>query len=276
MLDTRLRGFIYDTSGGGGSGSITPPLVISSGGTGTVNAGSATMLVGMNTSGTVYDYYNLLASDNAAVIRSGTAYFISAITNAGSATNTASLVQSSRTISTVYPLSGGGDLSVDRSHSVDTLFLVNTGRSLSAGSGLSGGGNLSADRTFSVNTNVRDKTFGFFFAGSLSSLMPATSAMIYIPFNMELRSVNLAVSHSAGGQNVVIQPTLWSGTLQANSALFADANRPTIVTNNLVGSHGAIVGNVLHAGSFLGVQINSVGVTVVASNMTVTFLVRTS
>lgn len=203
-------------------------------------------------------------------------FFYDTTGGTSAATGTAGLVQSSRTITTVYPLSGGGDLSVDRAHSVDTAFLINSGRTLTAGSGLAGGGNLSADRTFSVSTNVRDKLFGFFYAGSLSPLMLATSAMIYIPFNMELRSVQLAVSHSAGGQNVMVQPTLWSGSLQANSALFAAANRPQIVTNNLVGSNGALGSTVLHAGSFLGVQIDSVGTTVVASNLTITFVVRTS
>lgn len=312
MLDTRLRSFFYDTTGGtssgGSGGSIVPPLIISSGGTGTTAQGSATTLVGMNSSGASYDFYLLKASDNSSVVRSGTAYFISALTNAGASINTASLVQSSRTISTVFPLSGGGDLSVDRSFyadtaflinssrtiatlfpllgggdfsanrtfSADTGFLVNTARQIISGNGLSGGGDLSADRTLSINTNVRDKSFGYFFAGSLSTLMLAQSAMIYIPYNMELRSIQLSVSHSAGGQNIVVQPTLYNGPLTVGSVLFNDSVRPTIVTNNLVGSNGAIGSNVLHAGSWLGITINSVGTTVIGSNLTVNVLVRTS
>ena len=81
MLDTRLRGFAYDTTGGGTS--LVPPLSVSSGGTGTIITGSATTLVGVNSSGVVYDYYLLRGSDNATVTRLGTAYFISATTNAG-------------------------------------------------------------------------------------------------------------------------------------------------------------------------------------------------
>jgi hypothetical protein len=158
----------------------------------------------------------------------------------------------------------------------NTALLVTSGRTISAGSGLSGGGDLSVDRTLSVNTNVRDRVIGFFFAGSLSSLMLATSAMVYIPFNMEIRDVRLAVSHSAGGQNIMIQPTMWNGALQANTGLFAAANRPVIVTNSLVGSSNTLGFTVLHAGSFLGIQIDSVGTTVVASNLTVSFILRTS
>ena len=106
--------------------------------------------------------------------------------------------------------------------------------------------------------------------------MMATSAMMYIPFNMELRSIQMALSHSAGGQNVMIQPTLWSGNLKASSAMFNAAVRPVIVTNSLVGSSNTLGSTVLHAGSFLGVQIDSIGTTVIGSNMTVTFVVRTS
>lgn len=256
--------------------SITFPLVTGSGGTGRSTIGSAHTLLGVNSSEATLSYYALLASDNATIVKSGTGIFISAITNAGGSTSTAGLVQSSRTISTLYPLSGGGNLGLDRTFAVDTAFLVNTGRTLSAGSGLSGGGDLSADRSFSVNTNVRDKSFGFFFAGSLSTVALASSAMFYVPFNMELREVRMAVSNSAGGQNIMIQPRMWNASLTASTGLFAANDRPQIVTNNLVGSNGTLGFTSLHAGSWVGVQIDSVGTTVVASNLTVNFILRTS
>lgn len=83
MLETRLRGFGGNTGGSSGSGTaFAIPLIIGSGGTGTISTGSATMLVGMHSSNASFDYYNLLGSDNATVIRSGTGYFISAVTNA--------------------------------------------------------------------------------------------------------------------------------------------------------------------------------------------------
>jgi hypothetical protein len=46
---------------------------------------------------------------------------------------------------------GGGDLSADRTFSVDST-VVRTTRNLIAGNGLTGGGTLAADRTFTVNT----------------------------------------------------------------------------------------------------------------------------
>ena len=42
------------------------------------------MLVGVNSSGTVYDFYNLIASDNTTIVRNGTGYFISANTGTSS------------------------------------------------------------------------------------------------------------------------------------------------------------------------------------------------
>ena len=83
MLETRLRTFADNTGGGGGT-AFTVPLIASSGGTGTTSIGSATTLVGINSSGLVYDFYLLRASDNATVVRSGTGYFISALTNSAS------------------------------------------------------------------------------------------------------------------------------------------------------------------------------------------------
>lgn len=154
-----------------------------------------------------------------------------------------------------------------------TSFLIsaNTGALNTAGSGLTLTGS-----TLTVNTNIRDKILGFFMAGSLAVSALASSAMVYIPFNMEMRDIRLAVSHSAGGQNIRIRPTLWNSTLKANSALFSDADRPQIITNNLVGSQNAFGSTVLTAGSFLGIQVDSIGTTVIGSNLTITFVVRTS
>lgn len=198
-------------------------------------------------------------------------------TNRTHTVDTAFLVNSSRLINTTYPLAGGGNLSADRTHTVDTAFLVNTARQVISGNGLSGGGDLSADRTLSVNTNVRDKIFGFFFAGSLSTLMLASSAMIYIPFNMELRDVRAAVSNSATGANILYNPLQWNAALTATTAMFASANRPFVFTNQLVGSNNGTfaIGN-LYAGSWLGMNIDQVGSTIPGSNLTVTFIVRTS
>ena len=70
-------------AGGTAQAPITFPLIIGSGGTGIATAGSATSLVGMNSSASVYDFYRLAASDNMTIVRNGTAYLFSATTNAG-------------------------------------------------------------------------------------------------------------------------------------------------------------------------------------------------
>lgn len=78
-------------------------------------------------------------------------------------------VQSTRTITAGTGLTGGGDLSADRSFAVaygtssstatvgnDTRVVnaVQTSRTISTGTGLTGGGDLSANRTLSVDTSV--------------------------------------------------------------------------------------------------------------------------
>lgn len=63
--------------------SITFPLIVASGGTGTVATGSATSLVGVNTSGVVYDYYTLSASTNISITRTENTYAFSTTAGGG-------------------------------------------------------------------------------------------------------------------------------------------------------------------------------------------------
>ena len=186
------------------------------------------------------------------------------------------LVTSSRTINTTYPLSGGANLSADRTLIVDTAFLVTSARTLSAGSGLSGGGDLSADRAFSVNTNVRDKVFGFFAAGTLTTVMLAASARIYAPFNMEVTDVRLAVVTTPVGANIIVQVYQFGTPVAAGSAFYVATNRPIITTGGSVGTGAALANNVLYTGSYLGFSIDQIGTTSTGESMTITVIARTS
>ncbi|WP_176472051.1 phage tail protein [Vreelandella alkaliphila] len=69
------------------------------------------------------------------------------------AAQTQHLTPKSRKIQAGDGLRGGGDLTADRTLSVDNT-VVRTSRSISAGDGLSGGGNLGANRTLSVDNTV--------------------------------------------------------------------------------------------------------------------------
>lgn len=73
------------------------------------------------------------------------------LSTAGTATNHA--VRADRSISTGDGLSGGGNLTANRTLAVDAT-VVRTSRSINAGDGLFGGGNLSANRTLSVDGSV--------------------------------------------------------------------------------------------------------------------------
>lgn len=230
MLETRLRSFGDNTGGTSGSGSggttFTIPLIMSSGGTGITKAGSATMLIGMNSSSAEYDFYNLIASDNATIVRSGTAYFISANTGTGgSSTSTAGLVQSSFTISTVYPISGGGNLSLNRTFAVDTAFLLTasnitlarTGAStystvqhlmdFSLSSGRATGGSITASAT----ANLVDVSAGTGFIKALDSNNTtqtffnwSASAAILVGAGS---TRYIGVQYNAGNPNIVLKTT---------------------------------------------------------------------
>lgn len=190
--------------------------------------------------------------------------------------DTAFLVNTGETLSTLYPIAGGGNLSANRTFSVDTAFLVTSARTVSAGSGLSGGGTLGADVTFSVNTNVRDKLFGFFAAGTITTVMSAANARIYLPFNMELRDVRLAMATTPVGQSVLVNLYNFATPVSAGSAFFLAANRPQVVAGTSVGSAGTLANTVMFAGSWLGFSVDQVGTTSTGQDLTITIIARTS
>ena len=213
----------------------------------------------------------LTASDNIVATTSSTIFWISAITS-----NISGKVDTSTTLTAIYPITGGGTLATNRSFSIDTAFLVNTGRTLTAGSGLSGGGNLSADQSFSVNTDVRDKIIGWFAAGNLSTAMLAEEMRVRIPFNMEPIRCDLAVTTTSAGAAIICNLFLFATPIAAGTGIFATANRPSIPAGASVGSGLTFNPTVLHAGSFLGLRINQVGSTTAGSDLTVTLWTRSS
>lgn len=66
--------------------------------------------------------------------------------------NGTGVVLTSRLINTTSPITGGGDLSADRTLACATC-VINT-RAINTGQGLQGGGDLSADRTLSIDTST--------------------------------------------------------------------------------------------------------------------------
>lgn len=69
------------------------------------------------------------------------------------ATSATHAVRADRTLTAGDGLSGGGDLTANRSLAVDGT-VVRTTRNIATGGGLTGGGDLSADRTLSINVGV--------------------------------------------------------------------------------------------------------------------------
>lgn len=148
-------------------------------------------------------------------------------------------------------------------------------RTFISGTGLS----VTSDNTnffASVNTNVRDKTAGFFAGGNLTTTHIAANSRVFIPFNMELRDVRLAVVTTHVGANIIVNVGQFGTPVAAMSAFFTNALRPIIATGTSLGSAGTISNNVMFLGSWLGFSIDQVGSTTAGSDLTVTVIARSS
>ena len=128
----------------------------------------------------------------------------------------------------------------------------------------------------SVNTNIRDKGFVFFAAGTISTLMRAASAAVYIPFNMELRQVQVALGVSASNI-LTLRLVQYNRLLTASTSMMANANTIGVAGLLAIGSDtGAFNTGTLFAGSHLGYQVMSTGAATFGQDMTLTVICRTS
>jgi hypothetical protein len=264
---------------------LTPTVTAQSGGTVYTATGSYFLL--SQTDGSLPNSKVIVASNNITVTTSATQMLISANTgatiffaptNAPYITFLADSTLSNEKILTASNniLITTGATQVFLTATTSFYAFASTATTLTASSGLSGGGDLSADRTFSVNTNVRDKILGFYGAGNLSTAMLLETQRVYIPFNMQLIRVNLAVESSATGAAIIVQLNQYNNTISASTGIFASANRPQIAASASVGSSTTFDIGSLYAGSYLGVQMDQVGSSVAGSNLTITLITRTS
>lgn len=189
------------------------------------------------------------------------------------------LVSSDRTLTAVYPVLSGGTLAANRSFHVDTAFLVTSAITLTASTGLAGGGNLGANRIFSINANVRRQTAGFFVGGNLSTTMIPEEARVYIPHNLELTNIWLAVTTTPVGANILVQLYQFPSPISTGSAFFSAGSRPIVATGNAVGigsEGGTFLNTTAYAGSWLGWSLDQAGSTTAGSNLTVNVIGITS
>ena len=185
MTVTNLGGGVVKLDAGGSQGPTGP---------------AGTLTIGSGITGGATDGYLLMVSGVAVLGQVSSAYF----------------VNTSRSVSTIYPISGGGNLSLDRTFAIDTAFLVNTGRSVSTTYPIGGGGNLSADRTLFLQT------------GALGQILITSGGV----------TGDLAwVNSSGAGSSTVYAPTggfyvTWSAdTLLASEKILTASNNITITTS---------------------------------------------
>lgn len=127
-----------------------------------------------------------------------------------------------------------------------------------------------------INTNVRDKIFGFFAAGNMTTSMLAEETRIYIPFNMDAQRVNVALTAAPTGTDCTVNLVQWNGALTVSANMLSSSSRASIGTTLLAGSALTFNIGTLYAGSYLGISIDQVGSVNAGSNLTVTLITRTS
>lgn len=126
----------------------------------------------------------------------------------------------------------------------------------------------------SYSTNVQDKLFTWYGAGNLSTAMLVEGARYYIPFNFEIQDCRLAVTTSATGASVIVDVNEYASPGGAGTSYFTTA--PSIPALGFTGVGTDFAVTTLHAGSYIGIDVDQVGSTVAGSNLTVTLIARTS
>lgn len=173
------------------------------------------------------------------------------------------LALSSRTLTAGTGLTGGGDLSANRtfalsSGSIASLALADTSvqpaRSVSAGTGLTGGGSLAADRTISLSS------------GSIASLALADTSV------QPARSISAGTGLTGGGSLAADRTISLSAGSIASLAL-ADAAAPKLVTINAkTAAYTWVLGD---AGSLITANVASANQQTIPANSSVAFAVGT-
>jgi len=262
LTDLGQSRVLYEPPAGGGASTaglmeqLTFPLGINSGGTGLASVISATNLIGFSSSDTTkLDSYRFVGSNNTAIFRVGTSYVISTTTSGAAAG-----VQYAATGNQYVTLALAGDLTAER------VLRGSTGLTLAD----EGANN---DVQLSVNTNVRDKQFSFFGAGNLTGGKDFETARVYVPFNMQVLDIRLALGTSSAGSSFDGTVNIF-GTPSGNAVVVGSA---IIAAGQFVGSNNTtFTTGTIHAGSWLGIAVTKSGSSVAGSNLTVNLITRTS
>lgn len=215
---------------------------------------------------------------HALVVSGGAAGFISGASQAKLDGLPAAAVPTSRTITAGNGLTGGGDLSTNRSLAVqaaDSSITVAPGgvavnpativpptRTITAGNGLSGGGDLSANRTLTVQASDASITVA---AGGISinpsAIVPPTRTIT--AGNGLTGGGDLSANRTLTVQAADSSITVGAGGVAANTAVLVPTTRTVTAGNGLTGG-GALSGNIA-----LAVQAADASISVGAGGVSV-------
>lgn len=179
---------------------------------------------------------------------------------------TATLVADTRSISTTAPLTGGGNLSADRTLAISaasdtavgavellTLAEVSTGTDTTRAMTAAG----------AAGTYVKEITFTV--PGTL--VVGAGAARYYLPTAKTISAVRASVGTAPTGASLIVDVNKNGTTIYGTQG-----NRPTIAISGFTDLGEAASGAVCAAADYLTVDVDQVGSTIAGANLTVTII----
>lgn len=213
-----------------------------------------------NTANTDSDFYTTGGTD-VAVADGGTGASTAAtgLANLGGTPTT-------RAISTTAPLTGGGDLSANRTLAVSAASETATGvvELATAAETSTGTDNTRAAHPAGIaSTYVKEITFTV--PGTL--VVGTGKARYYVPTGRTISSVRASVGTAPTGASVIVDVNKNGTTIYGTQA-----NRPTIAASGFTALGGAASAGTLVAGDYLTVDVDQIGSTIAGADLTVTIV----
>lgn len=200
--------------------SLNIPLIVGSGGTGTTASGSATTLVGMNSSGAVYDYYLLVGSNSTTVTRSGTSYVISTVTSGAAAGGGNGVVNAGSAGNLAYYVQAGTAVDDLLIGSANTILGVNSSGAINEYKTLVAGNNISftyvtTGITISASTGVVSTVFA-----ATGNAYVVTDLASDLTNDFRLIQSGNSITVSTAGNNIIINAVTGNLSVKQDSITF--------------------------------------------------------
>lgn len=171
-----------------------------------------------------------------------------------------------RTISTTAPLTGGGDLSANRTLAISAASASAVGAvELLTPAEVSTGTDTTRAMTAEGAASTYVKEITFTVPGTL--VVGAGAARYYLPTARTISAVRASVGTAPTGASVIVDVNKNGTTIYGTQG-----NRPTIAISGFTDLGEAASGGVCAAGDYLTIDVDQVGSTIAGANLTVTIV----